>query len=123
MLYTLLYPLSTEIAALSWLNVLRYTSTRIIAATLTALILSVMVAIGLGLLRAKPRPEAPPASGPTTPRQLGGAALPGGTRQGLARGDVDHDAQSAGHIPAPSRRRPLGAHGPSGRTCKIGVLS
>ncbi|HET6583089.1 MAG TPA: phospho-N-acetylmuramoyl-pentapeptide-transferase [Nannocystaceae bacterium] len=43
MLYTLLYPLSTQFAALSWLNVLRYTSTRIIAATLTALLLSLVL--------------------------------------------------------------------------------
>ena len=43
MLYTLLYPLSTKIAALSWLNVLRYTSTRVIAATLTALFLSLVL--------------------------------------------------------------------------------
>ncbi len=42
-LYTLLYPLSTKFAALSWLNVLRYTSTRIIAATLTALLLSLVL--------------------------------------------------------------------------------
>jgi phospho-N-acetylmuramoyl-pentapeptide-transferase len=42
-LYTLLYPLSTQIAALSWLNVLRYTSTRIILATLTALLLSLVL--------------------------------------------------------------------------------
>jgi phospho-N-acetylmuramoyl-pentapeptide-transferase len=42
-LYTLLYPLSTQFAALSWLNVLRYTSTRIIAATLTALLLSLVL--------------------------------------------------------------------------------
>ena len=43
MLYTLLFPLSTKYAALSWLNVLRYTSTRIIAATLTALVLSLVL--------------------------------------------------------------------------------
>ncbi|MCA9705929.1 MAG: phospho-N-acetylmuramoyl-pentapeptide-transferase [Myxococcales bacterium] len=43
MLYTLLYPLSSQYAALSWLNVLRYTSTRIIAATLTALVLSLVL--------------------------------------------------------------------------------
>lgn len=43
MLYTLLVPLSTRIAALGWLNVLRYTSTRIIAATLTALLLSLVL--------------------------------------------------------------------------------
>jgi len=42
-LYTLLYPLSAHYAWLSWLNVLRYTSTRIIAATLTALILSLVL--------------------------------------------------------------------------------
>jgi phospho-N-acetylmuramoyl-pentapeptide-transferase len=42
-LYTLLYPLSAQFAALSWLNVLRYTSTRIIAATLTALFLSLVL--------------------------------------------------------------------------------
>jgi len=42
-LYTLLFPLSTQYAALSWLNVLRYTSTRIIAATLTALVLSLIL--------------------------------------------------------------------------------
>jgi len=42
-LYTLLYPLSQKFAALSWLNVLRYTSTRIIAATLTALFLSLVL--------------------------------------------------------------------------------
>jgi phospho-N-acetylmuramoyl-pentapeptide-transferase len=42
-LYTLLYPLSTQYAWLSWLNVLRYTSTRIIAATLTALVLSLVL--------------------------------------------------------------------------------
>ena len=43
MLYTLLYPLSAQYASLSWLNVLRYTSTRIIAATLTALVLSLLL--------------------------------------------------------------------------------
>ena len=43
MLYTLLFPLSTKYAALGWLNVLRYTSTRIIAATLTALLLSLVL--------------------------------------------------------------------------------
>jgi phospho-N-acetylmuramoyl-pentapeptide-transferase len=42
-LYTLLYPLSTQYAALSGLNVLRYTSTRIIIATLTALLLSLVL--------------------------------------------------------------------------------
>jgi phospho-N-acetylmuramoyl-pentapeptide-transferase len=42
-LYTLLYPLSAQYAWLSWLNVLRYTSTRIIAATLTALVLSLVL--------------------------------------------------------------------------------
>jgi len=42
-LYTLLVPLSAQYAWLSWLNVLRYTSTRIIAATLTALILSMVL--------------------------------------------------------------------------------
>jgi phospho-N-acetylmuramoyl-pentapeptide-transferase len=42
-LYTLLYPLSADYAWLSWLNVLRYTSTRIIAATLTALVLSLVL--------------------------------------------------------------------------------
>jgi phospho-N-acetylmuramoyl-pentapeptide-transferase len=42
-LYTLLYPLSTQYAALSFLNVLRYTSTRTIAATLTALLLSLVL--------------------------------------------------------------------------------
>jgi len=42
-LYTLLYPLSAQYPALSWLNVLRYTSTRIIAATLTALVLSLVL--------------------------------------------------------------------------------
>ena len=43
MLYTLLVPLSAQYAWLSWLNVLRYTSTRIIAATLTALVLSLVL--------------------------------------------------------------------------------
>lgn len=43
MLYALLYPLSSEFASLSWLNVLRYTSTRIIASTLTALLLSMFL--------------------------------------------------------------------------------
>ena len=43
MLYLLLYPLSTKFASLTWLNVLRYTSTRIIAATLTALLLSLVL--------------------------------------------------------------------------------
>ncbi len=43
MLYTLLYPLSTKYAALGWLNVLRYTSTRTIAATLTALLLALVL--------------------------------------------------------------------------------
>ncbi len=43
MLYTLLYPLSAKYAAFGWLNVLRYTSTRIIAATLTALLLSLVL--------------------------------------------------------------------------------
>ncbi|MEX1362375.1 MAG: phospho-N-acetylmuramoyl-pentapeptide-transferase [Nannocystaceae bacterium] len=43
MLYTLLYPLSAQYPSLSWLNVLRYTSTRIIAATLTALVLSLVL--------------------------------------------------------------------------------
>ena len=43
MLYTLLVPLSAQYAWLSWLNVLRYTSTRIIAATLTALFLSLVL--------------------------------------------------------------------------------
>jgi phospho-N-acetylmuramoyl-pentapeptide-transferase len=42
-LYTLLVPLSAQYAWLSWLNVLRYTSTRIIAATLTALFLSLVL--------------------------------------------------------------------------------
>lgn len=37
--------------------------------------------------------------------------------------NVDHDDQSAGHIPAPSRRRPLGALGPSGSNRKMGALS
>jgi len=43
LLYALLYPLSSQFPALSWLNVLRYTSTRIIAATLTALLLSLIL--------------------------------------------------------------------------------
>ncbi len=43
MLFHLLYPLSIKFPALSFLNVLRYTSTRIIAATLTALLLSLVL--------------------------------------------------------------------------------
>jgi len=43
LIYTLLYPLSAHYEALGWLNVLRYTSTRIIAATLTALLLSLVL--------------------------------------------------------------------------------
>lgn len=43
MLYHLLFPLSAEFPALSWLNVLRYTSTRILGATLTALVLSLIL--------------------------------------------------------------------------------
>jgi len=42
-LFHLLFPLSTQVPALSALNVLRYTSTRIIAATLTALLLSLLL--------------------------------------------------------------------------------
>jgi phospho-N-acetylmuramoyl-pentapeptide-transferase len=42
-LFHLLYPLSAKFPALSALNVLRYTSTRIIAATLTALLLSLVL--------------------------------------------------------------------------------
>lgn len=43
LLYIWLYPLSTQHEAFGWLNVLRYTSTRIIAATLTALVLSLVL--------------------------------------------------------------------------------
>ncbi len=43
MLYHLLYPLHDVVDWLSWLNVLRYTSTRILAATLTALLLSLLL--------------------------------------------------------------------------------
>ncbi|MCA9695162.1 MAG: hypothetical protein KC636_36620, partial [Myxococcales bacterium] len=43
MLYQLLFSLHDKVSWLSWLNVLRYTSTRIIAATLTALILSLLL--------------------------------------------------------------------------------
>ncbi|RMH00011.1 MAG: phospho-N-acetylmuramoyl-pentapeptide-transferase [Deltaproteobacteria bacterium] len=43
MLFHLLVPLSTQFGALSALNVLRYTSTRIIAATLTALLISLLL--------------------------------------------------------------------------------
>ena len=43
MLFHLLFPLSRQYEALSALNVLRYTSTRILAATLTALLLSLVL--------------------------------------------------------------------------------
>ncbi|MEZ4454527.1 MAG: phospho-N-acetylmuramoyl-pentapeptide-transferase [Nannocystaceae bacterium] len=43
MLYHLLYSLHDQVGWLKWLNVLRYTSTRILAATLTALILSLVL--------------------------------------------------------------------------------
>jgi len=42
-LYQLLFSLHDQASWLSWLNVLRYTSTRIIAATLTALLLSLVL--------------------------------------------------------------------------------
>ena len=43
MLYQLLYALHDDVSWLRWLNVLRYTSTRILLATLTALILSLIL--------------------------------------------------------------------------------
>ncbi|MBK8263051.1 MAG: phospho-N-acetylmuramoyl-pentapeptide-transferase [Nannocystis sp.] len=43
MLYDLLYSLREAVGWLSWLNVLRYTSTRILLATFTALILSLVL--------------------------------------------------------------------------------
>lgn len=44
MIYDFLYPLRLEAAWLSWLNVLRYVSFRTIAATITAMLLSFMLA-------------------------------------------------------------------------------
>ncbi len=43
MLYQLLFSLHDQVSWLSWLNVLRYTSTRIIASTMTALLLSLIL--------------------------------------------------------------------------------
>ncbi|MCA9714241.1 MAG: phospho-N-acetylmuramoyl-pentapeptide-transferase [Myxococcales bacterium] len=43
MLYQLLFSLHDQFSWLSWLNVLRYTSTRIIASTMTALLLSLLL--------------------------------------------------------------------------------
>ena len=43
MLYQLLFSLHDQVSWLKWLNVLRYTSTRILAATLTALLLSLVL--------------------------------------------------------------------------------
>ncbi len=43
MLYHLLFSLHDQVSWLKWLNVLRYTSTRILAATLTALLLSLIL--------------------------------------------------------------------------------
>jgi phospho-N-acetylmuramoyl-pentapeptide-transferase len=43
LLYQLLFALHDDVSWLRWLNVLRYTSTRILAATLTALVLSLVL--------------------------------------------------------------------------------
>ena len=44
MIYELLFPLRHEAAWLGWLNVLRYVPFRIIAATMTAMLLSFLLA-------------------------------------------------------------------------------
>jgi len=79
MLYLLLYPLH-ERAGLHWLNVLRYTSTRIILATLTALVLSlVMGPWFIERLKRKQIAEQIRTDGPQSHKKKAGTPTMGGS--------------------------------------------
>ena len=89
MLYHLLYPLHAH-AGLHWLNVLRYVSTRIILATLTALVIS------LPRRALVHRPAAPKQigeqirdDGPQTHTKKAGTPTMGGSLILFALGDPD----------------------------------
>jgi phospho-N-acetylmuramoyl-pentapeptide-transferase len=79
MLYHLLFPLHT-VAGLHWLNVLRYVSTRIIAATLTALAISFLVGPWfIDRLRSKQIGEQIRTDGPQTHKKKAGTPTMGGS--------------------------------------------
>src|SRR6478735_1249368 len=79
MLYHLLYPLHTH-AGLHWLNVLRYVSTRIILATLTAMAISfIMGPWFIDRLRKKQIGEQIRTDGPQTHKKKAGTPTMGGS--------------------------------------------
>jgi phospho-N-acetylmuramoyl-pentapeptide-transferase len=79
MLYHLLYPLHTH-ANLSWLNVLRYVSTRIILATLTALAISFLLGPWfIDRLKQKQIAETIRTDGPQTHKKKAGTPTMGGS--------------------------------------------
>ena len=79
MLYHLLYPLHVH-AGLHWVNVLRYVSTRIIAATLTALAISFLLGPWfIDRLRAKQIGEQIRTDGPQTHKKKAGTPTMGGS--------------------------------------------
>ena len=79
MLYHLLWPLHVH-AGLHWLNVLRYVSTRIILATLTALLISFLLGPWfIDRLRAKQIGEQIRTDGPQTHKKKAGTPTMGGS--------------------------------------------
>src|SRR5262250_262413 len=79
MLYHLLFPLHTH-AGLHGLNVLRYVSTRIIAATLTAMAISFLMGPWfIDRLRSKQIGEQIRSDGPQTPKKKAGTPTMGGS--------------------------------------------
>jgi phospho-N-acetylmuramoyl-pentapeptide-transferase len=79
MFYHLLYPLHVH-AGLHWLNVMRYVSTRIIAATLTAMAISFLLGPWfIDRLRAKQIGETIRSDGPQTHKKKAGTPTMGGS--------------------------------------------